>query len=40
MKTKLKIIKNCGGRKRKCGSHKISTWEEMRGRTFETKKAA
>lgn len=37
---KMKVVKSCGGRKRRCGSHRISTWELMQGKTFETKKAA
>jgi hypothetical protein len=39
MKKKLKIVKNCGGKKRG-GCTKVSTWELMQGKTFETKKAA
>jgi hypothetical protein len=37
---KLKVVKNCGGKKRGCGSKFISTWETMIAKTFETVKKA
>ncbi len=38
-KSGLKIVKGCGGRKRGCGSHRVSTWEDMTAKTFERKAA-